>query len=82
MSNQSLSAWCTPRWDFLNYKKGEGDAVSIALSASNFMIDPAIMDNIFSVNFNGTDNTSQFLINSYFDVKAVRPMSVTGLSSL
>ena len=82
MSNQNLSAWCTPRWDFLNYKKVDGDSVSVSLSASNFMIDPAIMDNIFAVNFDGTENSSQFLINSYFDVKAVRPMSVTGLSSI
>ena len=81
MSNQNLSAWCTPRWDFLNYKKADSK-VSAVFSASNLMIDPAIMDNIFAVNFDGSDNTSQFLVNSYFDVKAVRPMSVTGLSSL
>ena len=81
MSNQSLSAWCTPRWDFLNFKK-VNNVVGFVLSASNFMIDPAIMDNVFSLNYNGKENTSQFLINSYFDVKAVRPMSVTGLSSL
>ena len=46
------------------------------------MIDPGIMDTIFSVGFNGDSVTDQFLVNSYFNVKAVRPMSVTGLSSL
>lgn len=80
-SGQSLSAWTCPRWDFVNYKKDTTN-VSVELSASNFMIDPAIMDNIFAVGYDGDSDTDQFLINSYFNVKAVRPMSVTGLPSL
>ena len=81
ISGKSLSAWTTPRWDFVNYKKSN-DRVSVDLSASNFMIDPGVMDSIFAVGFDGDSDTDQFLVNSYFDVKAVRPMSVTGLSSL
>lgn len=81
ITGKSLNAWTTPRWDFVNYKK-DSNKVSVDLSASNFMIDPGIMDTIFSVGFNGDSVTDQFLVNSYFNVKAVRPMSVTGLSSL
>lgn len=80
-SGMSLSAWTCPRWDFVNYKK-VNEKLSVELSASNFMIDPAIMDNVFSVRYSGSSDTDQFLVNSFFDVKAVRPMSVTGLSSL
>ena len=46
------------------------------------MIDPGILDSIFAIGFDGTTGSDQFLVNSYFNVKAVRPMSVTGLSSL
>jgi hypothetical protein len=81
MTGLSLNAWTTPRWDFINYKKAD-NKVSVDLSASNFMIDPGIMDNIFAVGYDGGSSTDQFLVNSYFNVKAVRPMSVTGLSSL
>lgn len=81
ISGKSLSAWTSPRWDFFNYKK-DSNKFSVDLSASNFMIDPGILDSIFAIGFDGTTGTDQFLVNSYFNVKAVRPMSVTGLSSL
>ena len=81
MTGMSLNAWVTPRWDFINFKK-VNNKLSVDLSASNFMIDPAIMNTIFSVNYDGESYADQFLVNSYFNVKAVRPMSVTGLSSL
>ena len=81
ISGKSLSAWTSPRWDFVNYKKNDSK-VSVDLSASNFMIDPGILDSIFAVGYNGDVYTDQFLINSYFNVKSVRPMSVTGLPSL
>ena len=81
ISGKSLSAWTSPRWDFFNYKKGN-NKLSVDLSASNFMIDPGILDTIFSIGFDGSTASDQFLVNSYFNVKAVRPMSVTGLSSL
>ena len=81
ISGKSLSAWTTPRWDFVNFTK-DNNKVSVDLSASNFMIDPGIMDTIFAVQYGGSSSTDQFLVNSYFNVKAVRPMSVTGLPSL
>ena len=81
ISGKSLSAWTSPRWDFFNYKK-DSNKFSVDLSASNFMIDPGILDSIFAIGFDGTTGSDQFLVNSYFNVKAVRPMSVTGLSSL
>lgn len=81
ISGKSLSAWTSPRWDFVNYKKKDGK-LSVDLSASNFMIDPGILDSIFAVGYDGDVSTDQFLVNSYFNIKSVRPMSVTGLPSL
>lgn len=87
MSGRSLEYWATPRFDFLTVKnvevvKGKSTRPSFALSASNFMVHPSVLDPIFSVSFDGRCYTDQFLINSYFDVKAVRPMSVLGLSNI
>lgn len=46
------------------------------------MIDPKVLDPIFSFNYDGRTMTDQFMINSYFDIKAVRPMSVVGSMNL
>ncbi len=81
-SGMSLSAWTSPRWDFLNFIYKSDSSSRVELTASNFMVDPSILDNIFAVNYDGSSSTDQFLVNSYFDVKAVRPMSITGLSPI
>lgn len=64
--------WCSPKYD-----------VSVALSTppsqiplSTLYVNPKIFDVNFSV---GVDVAPQFLCDFYFDVDAVRPMSVTGL---
>lgn len=44
------------------------------------MIDPKVLDSVFSVAYDGHPKFDQFLVNSFFNIKAVRPMSVTGLS--
>lgn len=46
---------------------------------SDLYVNPNIFDSIFGVSINSECYTDQFLINSYFDVKKVSPMSVLGL---
>lgn len=75
MSSKSLSAWTTPRTDFFRTK-----AKSVSLTPADLMIDPKVLDSVFSVAYDGHPKFDQFLVNSFFNIKAVRPMSVTGLS--
>lgn len=81
----SLRYWTTPRFDlrFDNYvsKKSDISAGGFAsgLSSSQFYVNPNIVNSIFLVTAVAGDH---FYINSFFDVKAVRPMSVHGLASL
>lgn len=49
------------------------------LSYNFFKVNPAILDNIFAMKSDGTWDTDQLLINSQFDVRVVRNLSVTGL---
>lgn len=79
ISNKSLSAWTTPRIDIF---RSMGNLEKINLSSSDFMIDPKVLDSVFSVSYSGHPKFDQFLINSFFNVKAVRPMSVSGLSPI
>lgn len=46
---------------------------------SNFYIRPDIYDEIFGVRTDVNQNTDTFLHNVFFDIKAIRPMSVLGL---
>lgn len=79
-SGQSLSYWCTPRFDFGFDGKSVGkDAVRSPWSPAHFYINPGLLNSIFTVSANLADH---FMVNSFFDVKAVRPMSVSGLSNL
>ncbi len=77
MSGKSLSAWTTPRIDLFRTRSGD-----VNLTPSDFMIDPKVLDSVFSVSYSGHPKFDQFLINSFFNIKAVRPMSVTGLSPI
>ena len=77
MSGKSLSAWTTPRTDLFRTRSG-----NVNLTPSDFMIDPKVLDSVFSVSYSGHPKFDQFLINSFFNIKAVRPMSVTGLSPI
>lgn len=49
------------------------------LNYSFFKINPAILDTVFSVKADSTWDTDQFLVNSYFDIKAVRPFDYDGM---
>ncbi len=76
MTNKSLSAWTTPKIE--PYVKDSKPT----LTSASFKVNPNMLDSIFAVNYDGTVKTDQFLVNMYFDVKAVRSMSVTGLPHL
>lgn len=80
-TGNSLSAWVTPRKSTFKFGDIAGSGGSY-LTLSNFMVNPNVLDPIFSINYNGTPATDQFMVNSYFDVKAVRPMSVVGSINL
>ena len=74
MQGGSLSAWCTPK-PCTTEKIGK-------LSLPDLLVDPNIMFPIFSLRYNGEMDTDHLIINSYFDVKAIRPMSINNLSVL
>ena len=79
-TGQSLNYWCTPRFDFgFDGKVVDKGAIKSPWSAAHFYINPGILNPIF---LSEADDTDHFMINSFFDVKAVRPMSVSGLSGL
>lgn len=66
------SPWCSPKYD-VSTALGTPPAV---LPLSTLYVNPKIFDVNFSV---GVDVQPQFLCDFYFDVDAVRPMSVVGL---
>lgn len=72
MTGGSLNAWTTPRNNYTNSKA--------RLSVPDLLIDPNVLYPIFGLKYNGKSDTDQFLVNSYFDVKAVRPMAVNNQS--
>ena len=72
MTGGSLNSWTTPRNNYTKNKKG--------LTVPDLLIDPNVLYPIFGLKYNGKSVTDQFLVNSYFDVKAVRPMAVNNQS--
>lgn len=63
-----FSDWVTPRFDINNFS-----------SVSFLYQSPTCADNVFKVQSNALQSTDQFLVNCYFDVMAVEPISVIGL---
>ena len=82
----SLRAWVAPRNEYLVYSGVDSDGFHVKQRAlASFYCSPVVLDNIFALqnagNLNdlGRQRTDCFLNNVYFDIKAVRPMSVLGL---
>ena len=70
-SGRMFAPWCSPKFDVSNLLATPG-----AMPLTVLYVNPAI----FNVNFSLAVGTSdQFLNDTYFDVDAVRPMSVLGL---
>lgn len=80
--NKTLTYWVarmTP-----DYLKTYFDAVkakygSYQVTYEFFKVNPSILDNLFGAHVDGTTETDQFLINSFFDTKVVRNLDYNGL---
>lgn len=66
----SLSPWVAPRES--NYVTRLGD----------YYVSPSVLDNVFGINADPNQSTDYLLFNAFFDVKAIRPISVLGLPML
>lgn len=76
----SLIPWVSPRNEgFIGDGYDDAGYVKFIRSLRSFYVDPRVLDQIFGVSADGTQETDNFLNNVYFDVKAVRPMTVLGL---
>ena len=67
----SLKAWVSPRTEYVTL---DGQRY-----LKTFYVNPSVYNNVFGIRADGTQLTDQFLNNVFFDIKAIRPMSVLGL---
>lgn len=72
MSGGINAPWCSPKYDVSQVMSNPPAVIPL----STLYVNPKIFDVNFSVS---VDNVHQFLCDMYFDVDAVRPMSVVGL---
>lgn len=73
--NQSYNAWVAPRNQTLTqYSNGA--------TVSFFKALPSVLNQIMVQQYDGTEQTDQFLVNAGFNVQAIRPMSIYGEPSL
>lgn len=73
--NQSYNAWVAPRNQILaQYSKGA--------TVSFFKALPSVLNQVMVQQYDGTEQTDQFLVNAGFNVQAIRPMSIYGEPSL
>lgn len=73
--NGIFSQWCSPRQDVQNWLDSFVGSVK-PMPLSLLYVNPALFDNNFKV---GLANSDQFLVDQYYEIKAVRPMSELGL---
>lgn len=67
----SLKAWVSPRTEHFT---NDGQRY-----LKTFYVNPSVYNNTFGVRADDKQISDQFLNNVYFDIKAIRPMSVLGL---
>lgn len=73
--NQSYNAWVAPRNQSLSqYSNGA--------TVSFFKALPSVLNQVMVQQYDGTEQTDQFLVNAGFNVQAIRPMSIYGEPSL
>lgn len=79
----TLVSWVSPLTEsyMSAYRQACKDAgfSDITMTYNFFKVNPHICDNIFGVQADSTINTDQLLINSFFDIKAVRNFDYNGL---
>ena len=73
--NQSYNAWVAPRNQSLS-QYSDGATVSF------FKALPSVLNQIMVQQYDGTEQTDQFLVDAGFNVQAIRPMSIYGEPSL
>lgn len=83
--SSTLRTWCLPADDnLLRAAVSTGfpetsDVKSESVGAGFFKVNPCVVDPLFAVEADSTFDTDEFLVSSYFDIKAVRNLDVNGL---
>lgn len=77
----SLTAWVAPRYIVRGNEDSSEPFEDVYHSLASLYVNPNTFDTVFGVNYDGAGRTDTFLNNVYFDIKAIRPMSVLGLPS-
>lgn len=83
--SSTLRTWCLPADDnLLRAAVSTGfpetsDVKSESVGAGFFKVNPSVVDPLFAVEADSTFDTDEFLVSSYFDIKAVRNLDVNGL---
>nr|QJB21444.1 MAG: major capsid protein [Microvirus sp.] len=83
--SSTLKTWCLPADDnFLRAAVSTGfsetsDVKSESVGAGFFKVNPSVVDPLFAVFADSSVATDEFLVSSYFDIKAVRNLDVNGL---
>lgn len=75
-TGRSLNAWTTPRRDIVD---GVSKNNGFQFKLPHLYIDPRVLDTVFAQACTNYEDSDQFLVSSFFDIKAVRPMSILGL---
>lgn len=83
--SSTLRTWCLPADDnLLRAAVSTGfpetsDVKSESVGAGFFKVNPSVVDPLFAVEADSTFDTDEFLVSSFFDIKAVRNLDVNGL---
>lgn len=77
--NGGLDAWTAPITTAYLLKNLGGSLDALRVTWPFFQISPAICDTIFALNAGDGEDSDQLLINSSFDIKAVRNLDYNGL---
>lgn len=84
--NGGLESWVAPiTQNYINAflaSTQQGSTTSLVFNGLNynfFKINPSVLDSIFALSADSQVSSDTFWINTYFDIKAVRPLDVDGL---
>lgn len=83
--SSTLRTWCLPADDnLLRAAVSTGfpetsDVKEESVGAGFFKVNPSVVDSLFAVEADSTVDTDEFLVSSFFDIKAVRNLDVNGL---
>lgn len=83
--SSTLMTWCLPADDHLLRTAvttgfpETSDVKSESVGAGFFKVNPSVVDPLFAVEADSTVDTDEFLVSSFFDIKAVRNLDVNGL---